>query len=67
MQAEAKQQAVQWIDGPDKTGSNGVVNEDLKVKPGEDESVGRMEAPRLDVQELELKQQPVSQERKQET
>ena len=53
---KAKRQAVQWIDGPDKTGSNGVGDEDLDVKPGEDESVGKRGAPQLDVLELELKQ-----------
>ena len=63
LQAEAKRQAVQWVDGPDKTGSNGVGDKDLGVQPGEDESVGKREAPQLDVQELELEQQPVSQER----
>ena len=26
LQAEAKRQAVQWVDGPEKTGSNGVGN-----------------------------------------
>ena len=41
LQVEAKRQAMQWIDGPDKTGSNGVGDEDLDVKPGEDESVGK--------------------------
>ena len=41
LKVKAKRQAVQWIDGPDKTGSNGVGDEDLGVKPGEDESVGK--------------------------
>ena len=41
MKVKAKQQAGQWINGPDKTGSNGVGDEDLGVKLGEDESVGR--------------------------
>ena len=45
LQVESKRQAVQWNDGPDKTGSNGVGDEDLGVKPGEDESVGRRGAP----------------------
>ena len=63
LQAEVKRQAVQWIDGP---GSDGVGNKDLGVKPGQDESVGQRGAPQLDVQELELKQQPGSQERKEE-
>ena len=53
-----KRHAVQWVDGPDKTGSKGVGNEDLDVKPGEDESVGKRGTPQLDVQELELKQPP---------
>ena len=30
--------AMQWVDGPDKTGSNGVGDEDLGVKPSEYES-----------------------------
>ena len=50
------------IDGPDKTGSNGVGIEDLGVKPSEDESAVKRGAPQLDVQELELEQQQVSQE-----
>ena len=50
-----KRQAVQWIDGSGKTGSDGVGSEDLDIKPGEDESVGRRGAPQFDVQELELK------------
>ena len=57
---------MQWIDGPDKTGSNGVGDEDLGVKAGEDESVGRGGALQLEVQELELEQQPASQECKKE-
>ena len=46
---------MQRIDGPDKTGINGVGNEDLGMKPGEDDSVGRRGALQLEVQELELK------------
>ena len=61
-----KRQAVQWIDGPDKIGSNGVGDEDLGVKPGEDESVGRRGAPQLEVQEMKLEQQPASHRRKKE-
>ena len=57
-----KGQAVQWLDGPDKTGSNGVGNEGLGTKPGGDESVERIGAPQLGVQKLELEQQPASQE-----
>ena len=57
---------MQWTDGPDKTGSNGVGDEDIGVKPGEDESVGRRGDLQLDLQELELEQQPASQERKKE-
>ena len=65
LQVKAKRQAVQWIDGPGKTGSDDVGNEDLGVKPGEYESVGRRGALEFEVQEeLELEQQPVSQERK---
>ena len=33
-----ERQAVQWIDGPDKTGSMGVDDEDLGVKSSENES-----------------------------
>ena len=66
LQSEAKRQAVQWIDGPGKTVSNGVDNEDLGVKPGGDESAKRRGAPQLDVHEPELEQQPALQERKQE-
>ena len=67
LQVKAKRQAVQWIDGPDKAGNNGVGDEDLGVKPGEDQSIGRRGASQLAVQELELEQQPALQERKQET
>ena len=41
LQVKEKRQAVQWFDGPDKTGCNGVGDEDFGVKPGEDEPVGR--------------------------
>ena len=57
---------MQWIDGPDKTGSNGVGNDDLGVKPDEGESVGRRCALQLGVQELELEQQLALQERRKE-
>ena len=40
-----KPSAVQWIDRPDKTESDDVGDEDLGVKPGEDDSVVRREAP----------------------
>ena len=49
LQAEGKQKTVQWIDGPYKTVSNGVRNENRGVKPGKYETVGRREAPQLDV------------------
>ena len=65
-QVKAKRQAVQWIDGPDKTGSNCVGDEGLGLKPGEDGSVGRRGALQLEVRKLELEQQSASQERKQE-
>ena len=59
LQVKAKRQAGQWFDGPDKTGSNGVGDEDLDVKPSENESVGKRGAPQLDVQdELVLEQPP---------
>ena len=51
-----ERQAVQWVDGPDKTSSGGVGNEDLGTKPDEDESVVKIGSPQLDVQELELVQ-----------
>ena len=60
LQVKTKRQAVQWIDGPDKTSSNGFGDEDLSVKPGEGESVGRRGALQLEVRELELEQQPAS-------
>ena len=63
---KAKQQAVQWIDGSDKTGSNGVGDEDLGGNPGEDKSVGEKGVLQLKIQELELEQQSASQERKKE-
>ena len=40
LQVKAKPLAVQFIDGPGKTNINGVCDEDLGVKPDEDESVG---------------------------
>ena len=49
---------LQWIDGVGKTGGGGVGDENLGVKPGGDEPIGRRGTPELDVQELELKQQP---------
>ena len=66
LQVKAKRQAVQCIDGPDKTSSNGFGDEDLGVKPVEDGSVGRRGTLQLEVQELELEQQPASQERRKE-
>ena len=46
LQVKAKRQAVvQWINRSDKTSSNGAGNEDLDMKPGEDDSVGKMGAP----------------------
>ena len=66
LQAEAKLQAVEWIDGPDKTGSNGVGDEDFDVKPSQDELVRKRRAPQLDIQEVELKQPPDPEEGTQE-
>ena len=40
-----ERQAVQWIDGLDKTGSVGVGNEDLGVKSSENESIAIRGAP----------------------
>ena len=45
---------------PDKTGSSGVGDEDLGLKPGEGGLVERRGDPQLDVQGLELEQQPAS-------
>ena len=56
LQMKAKWQAVQWIDGPEKTGSNDLSDEDLDVKPGEDESAEKRGATQHDVRELELEQ-----------
>ena len=47
-------QIVQWVDGPDKTSSDGVKNEDFGAKSGGDIPVVKRGAPQLDVQELEL-------------
>ena len=58
---------MQWVDGLDKTVSDGVSNEDLGAKPGGDELVVKRRAPQLDVQELELEQQPGPQDILQET
>ena len=51
---KVKWKVVPWVDGPDKTGSNGVSAGDLGVKPGEDESVGRRGALQPELQKLEL-------------
>ena len=56
-----ERRAVQWIDGPDKTGSDGVGDEDLGMKPSENESVVRRGAPQIDVQKMEPEEQPASQ------
>ena len=58
LQAKAKRQAVQWINGPDKTSSDGIGDKDLGGKPGNDESVGKRGTPHLKVQGLELEQPP---------
>ena len=66
---EARLQKVkrrQCIDGPSKTSSDGVGDEDRGVKPGKAEPVGRTGALQLEEQELELEQQRASQERKKE-
>ena len=57
---KAKRQAMQRIDGPGKTGSNGDGDEDPGVKPGEDESDVREGSLQLEVQEPELELQPAS-------
>ena len=53
LQVKTKQQAVQWIDGPDKTSRGGVGVENLGSKPGKDEEFVIRGAPQLDAQELE--------------
>ena len=45
LQAKAKRQAAQWIDGPSKTSNDGVGKKDLGAKPRKYESVGRRKAP----------------------
>ena len=61
-----ERQAVQWVDGLDKAGSMGISDEDLAVKPSENESVALERTPQIDVQKLESEEQPASQEHKQE-
>ena len=58
-----ERQGLQWMDGPDKTGSDGVSNENLGVEPSKSESVVRRGAPALEMQELEPEEHPASQER----
>ena len=52
LRVKAKRRAVQWIDGPVKTGSNDVGDEDIGAKSGEDDLVGRRGALQVEVQEL---------------
>ena len=61
-----ERQTVQWIDGSDKTSRMGVGDEDLGVKPSENESVVIRGAPQIDVQRLEPEEQPASQKCEQE-
>ena len=61
-----ERQDVQWITRPDKTGSMGVGDEDLGVKPIENKSVVIGEAPQMDGQKLKPEEQLASQEREQE-
>ena len=58
---------MQWNDGPDKSGSDSIGNEDLGAKRGGDESDVRRWTAQPDVQELELKQHSALQELVQET
>ena len=62
-----ERQAMQRVDESDKTGSDDVSNENLGAKSVGDRSIVKRGAPQLDVQELELEQQPASQELVQET
>lgn len=66
LQGEKEQQAVQWITGPDKISSNDAGYGSLGVKPRGDDLVRNRGAPQLDVQKLELEQQPASQQRNKE-
>ena len=67
LQAKANRQAVQWFNGPGKTGSSGIGNGDLGEKLDKDKSVGRRGPPQLDVQDLELEQPPNRKKRTQNT
>ena len=62
-----EKRAVEWVDGLQKTDSDGVGNEDLCAKPGGDKVVVKRGAPQLDVQKLELEQQSASRELVKET
>ena len=53
LEVKTKQQAVQWIDGPNKIGRGGIGVENLGSKPGKDEEFVIRGAPQLDIQELE--------------
>ena len=62
-----ERRAVQWGDGPDKTGSDSVVIEDFETKPGGHQSAVTRGSPQLNVQALELEKQSTLQELVQET
>ena len=52
-----ERQAVQWIDGPKKTGGDGTGSDDLGMKSAGDEIIVERGTPQLNVQELGQEQQ----------
>ena len=52
-----KRQAVQWVDGPKKTGGDGTGSDDRGMKSVGDENIVERGTPQLNVQELGQKQQ----------
>ena len=56
-QAKAKRQAVQWVDGHKKTGSDGTGSDDRGIKSARDGTTTERGTPQLNVQELGQEQQ----------
>ena len=52
-----KTQAVQWVDGPKKTGGDGTGSDDRGIKSAEDGTIVERGTPQLNVQELGQEQQ----------
>ena len=52
-----KRQAVQWVDGPKKTGGDGTGSDDRRMKSAEDGTIVGKGTPQLNVQELGQEQQ----------